>query len=293
MPPMIAPVANAMQQALDSSATVTPIAARLPEGLKVKSKNWTREQILVAINLYCQLPFGKLHKGNPLIIEIAKLIGRTPDAVAMKLTNLASLDPAITETGRKGLSGSSSLDKEVWAEFLTNPDAIGYESQVIVDSLAQQDKAVEALSSDSEPESGLTNFYAENTIVKVQARVKQSFFRKAVLSSYEGRCCITGLNDRRLLVASHIVPWSKDEHNRLNPANGLCLSALHDKAYDRGLITVTPDFIIKISEQLHSVNNKMAHDYLIAMHNKKISLPSKFAPAREFLAYHQERIFLK
>lgn len=293
MPPMIAPVANAMQQALYSSVTVTPIAARLPEGLKVKSKNWTREQILVAINLYCQLPFGKLHKGNPLIIEIAKLIGRTPDALAMKLTNLASLDPAITETGRKGLPGSSSLDKEIWAEFLANPDAIGYESQVIVDSLAQQDKAVEALSSESEPESILPSFFAENIVVKAKIRVKQSFFRKAVLSSYENRCCMTGLGDSRLLIASHIAPWSHDEHNRLNPANGLCLSALHDKAFDRGLITVTPDYQIKVSSQLQDDNSKLAKDYLLSLDNKKITLPKKFSPLKDLLAYHAENIFIQ
>ncbi|WP_374354214.1 HNH endonuclease [Chitinimonas sp.] len=289
---MIATVAKFMRQRLDESATVAATPTELPKGLNVASNNWTREQILVAINLYCQLPFGRLHKGNPIIIKTAKLLGRTPDALAMKLTNLASLDPAITDSGRKGLSGSSSLDKAIWAEFIENPEIIGYESQLLVDALARQDSAVEALSSDTEPESLLPSFYAENTVAKTQIRVKQSFFRKSVLSSYEGRCCMTGLADSRLLVASHIVPWSKDEHNRLNPANGLCLSALHDKAYDRGLITVTPDFEIKVSSQLSSQTSEMAQRYLHGLAGSKIELPKKFVPDRDFLAYHAETIFL-
>lgn len=139
--------------------------------------NWTREQILVAINLYCQIPFGRLHKGNPIIIKAAKLIGRTPDALAMKLTNLASLDPAITETGRKGLDGSSNLDKAIWAEFEENPDAIGYESQLLVDALAKQDQSVEPLSSETEPESLLPSYYAESTTARTQIRVDYELAR--------------------------------------------------------------------------------------------------------------------
>lgn len=272
---------------------ITPIQKGVPKGRTVAGNNWTREQILVAINLYCQIPFGRLHKGNPIIIKTAKLIGRTPDALAMKLTNLASLDPAITETGRKGLDGSSNLDKTIWAEFEENPDVIGYESQLLVDALAKQDQSVEPLSSETEPESLLPSYYAESTTARTQIRVKQSFFRKAVLSSYENRCCITGLADPRLLIASHIVPWSKDEHNRLNPANGLCLSALHDKAYDRGLITVTADFEIRVSGQLQGQTSQLAQNYLLNLTGKKIDLPKKFIPNRDFLAYHAENIFIE
>lgn len=97
------------------------------------SNNWTREQLLIAINLYCQLPFGKFHQGNPLIIATAAKIGRTPSALAMKLSNLASLDPDITGSGRKGLAGASQLDRAIWAEFSANPDQVGYDSQVLVD----------------------------------------------------------------------------------------------------------------------------------------------------------------
>ena len=59
------------------------------------NQQWTREQTLIALNLYCQLTFGQLHRRNPLIVATALMIERTPDALAMKLVNLASLDPVI------------------------------------------------------------------------------------------------------------------------------------------------------------------------------------------------------
>ncbi|MCG3171790.1 MAG: hypothetical protein CALGDGBN_03488 [Pseudomonadales bacterium] len=58
---------------------------------KKSTAKWSREQLKLAFHLYCQLPFGRLHSGNPEIIELAAVIGRTPGALAMKLVNFASL----------------------------------------------------------------------------------------------------------------------------------------------------------------------------------------------------------
>ncbi|MBE9607799.1 HNH endonuclease [Chitinilyticum piscinae] len=253
------------------------------------ANNWTRDQLLIAINLYCQLPFGRLHKTNPLIIVTAHKIGRTPSALAMKLCNFASLDPEIIGNGRKGLAGASNLDREIWAEFTQDPETIGYQSQLMVDQLAQHDAALSSLSSEVEPTDISNHYYGEDVLVQAKARVKQAFFRKAVLSSYEHRCCITGLAEPKLLVASHIVPWSKDERNRLNPANGLCLSALHDK---EGLLTIRPDFTICVSERLLTDQSQLAKDYFWRFNGEGITLPNKFNPDPSFLAYHAEHVFI-
>ena len=208
---------------------------------------WTKEQVKLAFHLYCQLPYGRIHGRNPEIIALAKVIGRTSDAVAMKMLNIASLDPAITNTGRVGLGNASALDREVWDEFHSDWERLAVECQLLRQQLDKN--TVE----DPEPESDELipdDFTGETRQVLTAQRIKQHFFRRAVLSSYRGRCCMSGLSDARLLMASHIVPWSSDKINRLNPSNGLCLSAIHDKAFDRGLITISDDHEVMLSEQL-------------------------------------------
>lgn len=258
---------------------------------KMISNRWTKDQLKVVFNLYCQLPFGKMHKGNPTIIKIAKLIGRTPDAVAMKLTNFASLDPAITSTGRTGLKNRSAADREIWEEFHADWERLALESQLILDSLAMTDAP--ELTTQSEAMAMPRDYFGETKNVATEARVKQAFFRKTVVTNFEGRCCITGLAEQRLLVASHIKPWANDPNNRLNPHNGLCLSALHDRAFDRGLLTVLPDLTVRVSSALsQQVKNEFCNRALLAFDGLKISTPKKFAPALEFLDYHAQHVFL-
>ncbi len=95
------------------------------------TNRWTKEQLKLALHLYCQLPFGKLDMRTPDVIRLAKLIGRTPSAVSMKLNNFASLDPAITGTGRKGLDGASNLDREIWAEFHADWEKLAVECEML------------------------------------------------------------------------------------------------------------------------------------------------------------------
>lgn len=255
----------------------------------MKSTNWTKEQTKLAFHLYCQIPFGKIHSRNPEVMALAGLIGRTPGAVAMKMSNLASLDPAITSSGRSGLGNASAMDKEVWEEFHSDWEKLALECEQLK-AIKSNDKIVEDDSDDSIfiPD----DFTGETKKVIIEQRVKQHFFRKAVLSSYSGRCCISGVSDSRLLVASHIIPWSKDKANRLNPSNGLCLSAIHDKAFDKGLISLTDEFRIIISDDLKKQKDDFVLQTFISFENKLIQLPEKFIPEAAFLAYHREHIFV-
>lgn len=260
-----------------------------------KSNNWTREQLLVAFNLYCQLPFGKLDQRNPDIIRFAAMIGRTPSALAMKLVNIASLDPVITDSGRKGLVGASKLDRAMWDEMQQDWSKFALESQMMIDALVSQSNTslIEPLVTEEIDDDEGINYSAESKIAQTQIRVGQHFFRRAVMSAYAGRCCITGLTHPTLLVASHIIPWRSDKDNRLNPRNGLCLSTLHDKAFDKGLITITPDYTIKISSSARQLaDNRFASEWLIGLEGKKITLPEKFSPSMEFIEWHNEHIFL-
>lgn len=103
---------------------------------------------------------------------------------------------------------------------------------------------------------------------------------------------MSGLSEPRLLVASHIVPWSKDKANRLNPSNGLCLSAIHDKAFDKGLITLTDDFKIVVSEELKRKNDSFIIEVLLPLNGLAIEPPERFVPQAEFIAWHRSELFV-
>lgn len=249
---------------------------------------WTEEQLKLAFHLYCQLPFGKLHSRNPEIIRLATLINRTPGAVAMKLVNFASLDPAITSTGRTGLGNAGSLDREVWAEFHADWEKLAVECELLRRNLDAGTPTIDEADEQLVPE----DFTGETRRVVTEQRIKQNFFRRAVLSSYRGRCCMSGLSEPRLLIASHIVPWSKDKANRLNPSNGLCLSAIHDRAFDKGLITLTDDFRVVVSKELKCKKEPFITKVLLPLDGRVIELPERFMPSVEFLSRHRADLFV-
>ncbi len=89
---------------------------------------WSRPQLLVAFALYCRMLFGELHARNPDIIRVANAIGRTPSALAMKLVNIASIDPEIVSTGRKGLTNASANDRAMWSEMKADWERFAVES---------------------------------------------------------------------------------------------------------------------------------------------------------------------
>ncbi len=252
------------------------------------ANNWTREQLIITFNLYCKIPFAKTVKTNSEVIKIAKLIDRTPSAVAFKLGNFGSFDEELKKRGISGLPNTSRLDKEIWDEFNKDWEELTFQSELLIAQL--ENKPIEETA-----EIDLTNLPSgEERQRLVKVRVNQSFFRSAILTSYASKCCITGLNIPELLIASHIKPWKVDSENRTNPQNGLCLNALHDKAFDKGFITVTTDYKVKISHQLDNFQQQTnIADFFLKYEGFPISLPEKFMPKKEFLEYHYEKVFKK
>jgi predicted restriction endonuclease len=260
--------------------------------------NWTRLQILAALHVYLELPFGQLHQRNPKIKQLALWIGRTPGSVALKLVNLASLDPVIVASGRSAMANASALDKQIWAELQTNWDAVALDAAAEYERLAARNGLaadIDLLEENLPSEEILALEEGRTRSAVVQVRVNQARFRKAVLASYNATCCISGLRHEKLVIASHIVPWSEDTKNRLNPQNGLCLSALHDHAYDQGLITVMPDFKVRVSAQLMANKaDAFLSDSLLRFDQQAIRFPDRFAPAPAFLERHARRFgFIK
>lgn len=252
-----------------------------------KSQAWSRQQLLIAFSLYCHLPFGKLHAKNPQIIEYAGRIGRTPSALAMKLVNIASLDPSITETGRSGLKGASNADRAMWDEMQSDWLAFSIKMNDAANAINNN----VAVLTDFESCEDTDDYTGVTKTVQVNVRVGQRFFRKAVLSAYREKCCITGLSDPRLLIASHIIPWKADDKNRLNPSNGLCLSALHDKAFDIGLISLNSDFRVIVSPSIQIYNDDFLRRSILHYAGHAVAQPDKFRPQMDFISYHREHIY--
>ncbi len=256
--------------------------------MKEGQRHWSRDELVLAMNLYCKLPFGRLHQRNPEIIRLAKLIDRTPGSVAYKLVNFASLDPSLKKRGIKGASNASKLDKEVWAEFYNNWGDMPFESEKLRAKYEQVSlEELNQIAEDVVPAFGRTRE------VTVKARVNQSFFRSTILAAYNNRCCVTGLQKAELLVAGHIKPWSVDEANRLNPRNGICINALHDKAFEAGFITITEELKLRVSSLLFKDDSNINSTLFLKYDGKPIHLPTRFLPDPLFLRYHNKSRFKK
>jgi putative restriction endonuclease len=229
-------------------------------------RNWTEAEVRKALALYLRTTFGRIHQRNPDVVALAAEIGRTASSVALKLVNLAALDDSLP---RKGMANASATDRLVWNAFLRNPEILS-EKPIYV----QQE----------------TNYgkFAEGTGTNILApsfrRVGQDVFRQAILTAYRGRCAITGIDDPRLLNASHIVGWSEDTMHRMNLRNGICLGALHDRAFDRHLISFDPDWRMLVRKDV-PVAAKAALERGAATH---LAMPERFLPDPELIARHRE-----
>lgn len=249
---------------------------------------WTRVQTIVALNLYCKIPFNRVSSNHPDIIRIAKIIGRTPNSVKMKIGNFGSFDPELKKRGIVGLGNTSKLDESVWNEFNSDWENLAYESELLISKFTHQPiEKVAEIDIENIP-------LGKEREAIIKQRVNQSFFRSTILSSYNLKCCITGLSITDFLVASHILPWSKNDKHRLNPHNGLCLNSIHDRAFDKGFITITSEYKIKVSKYFDAYRKENAvADLFLKYENQSIILPDKFSPSKEFLEYHHSNIFRK
>ncbi|MBL4870444.1 MAG: HNH endonuclease [Robiginitomaculum sp.] len=242
-------------------------------------KLWQRPEQMLALELYCRTPFGKIHSRNPDIMNLAKILDRTPASVSLKMANFAALDPTID---RKGMGNYSKSDAIIWEEFFDNPTA--FLSQVERQHTFKSNQSYEF----STP--SIREEFREGTDVLVQTKSRrhQDFFRRMLISTYGGKCALTSIAQPELLIASHIKPWSVDKKARLNPRNGILLNALHDRAFDKGLISFSDNMDLLISKNFNF--SEIAKPFF---ENSKFNSPEKFHPDPIFLQYHREVIFEK
>ena len=269
---------------------MTP-ASHNPSDHKPSNHNaaWTREELTLALYLYCQIPFAKTKANNPEVMRLARLLDRTPASVARKLGNFGAFDPLLTAKGISGLTHSSKADRMIWNEFDHAWDRLVSESLLLLESRQAQ------IVPESEEDAPIIARPAGATQrqATVLARVGQSFFRRTVLSSYENRCCVCALDLPQLLVGSHIIPWAVKEEQRTDPQNGLCLCVLHDKAFDKGLIAVGSNLEIMVAARIGASRSVFANAAIQSFAGKTIRMPRRFAPHADCLAWHTANVFQK
>lgn len=251
-----------------------------------KKGNWTEEELILAFNLYCKIPFGQFHHDNKKVIELSKIIGRTPSAVSLKLSNFARLDPIHKKRGVSGMSHGSKLEQVIWDRFNDNWDELAYESELLL-ARSKGQRVTDIL----EDLKYIPNGKEKEASVKV--RINQSFFRSMILANYRSRCAICSLPESRLLIAAHIIPWAADPANRMNPKNGICMCVLHEKAFDVGLIAINDNSVIVLSKHIKRLFSEppVQRGFIIYEGNKIIE-PDKFQPDGKFVKYHRDNIFL-
>ena len=249
---------------------------------------WTRDELIVAFNLYLKLPFGQLDHRTQEIIELAKIIGRTPSAVSMRLNNYAHVDPYHQQRGIVGLANGRRQVEPIWKEFVNNQNELIFESEKILAKF--QHKSIKKKF--AELLIGTEKLKGKDKVREVKTRVNQSVFRQIVLANFSSKCAITEIDIPELLIANHIIPWSENEDERLNPENGICFSPTFDKCFDKGFIGIDADYKIYLSKRLKENNTKSYFEnHFKDLEGRKIHLPIKYLPKPEFLDYHFTKIF--
>lgn len=244
---------------------------------------WKREELILAFELYCRIPFKKTKANNTEIINLAGILHRTPASVARKLGNFGAFDPHLRQQNISGLPHYSRLDREIWNEFNNDWNTLVFEAYKIRKKFGDERFELIDINFPDGPSEKLRT---------VKQRIHQSFFRETTLCNYEWRCCITGINIPECLIASHIIPWSKEEKYRTDPTNGLCLSATFDKLFDNGLLTINDNYSIMISSRLLRSKDEAAKDAICIYNDKPIIMPHRFIPSSNHIKWHRDNVFV-
>ncbi len=263
-------------------------------------KNWTEEELILALALYLQkVPFSKISRNNPYIIKLASYIGRTPSAVGLKLCNLAHLDPVQRRRNVTGMQNGSKLDKVIWDQYVSEnkfskllEDITNLSERYAIpqDFFLGDITPGTVIVNEKTPELTVCNIDSTEVLVTTKQRVGQSFFRNSVLTNFENKCSVTGIHSKELVEAAHIIPWqSSNDDLRLNPKNGIALNVLLHRAYDADLVGIDQDLIIYVSDELLCQQVENTGNFFKNIDNTKLATPINIRPDQDLLQIRFEQ----
>lgn len=235
-----------------------------------------------------------LHGQSLYDVHDMAVLEQVGDLVKEEVKNMREGLPNIFDYGRPN-QRSYPLKSFCSAALKSLKEYALYEQEVkLADAIVAQESNPRTISKKLITHFDLTK-EGKDVVSITKRRKGQDYFRRMVLTNYSSRCALTGIDIPQLLIASHIIPWEDKKHkqDRLNPCNGICLSALYDKAFDEGLITFSPsDYTVCLSSALRKHETQEYFDlHFGIIIGKKLSMPTEFLPNREFLEYHYDCIF--
>jgi len=260
----------------------------LIEMVKVR---YTEDECILALELYLMLPRKDIRRDNPQIIQLSDFLTskghpHNANSIKMKLENFKAFDPLYLG---KSLSNGSDMDRKIWERFyatgFTDLSKAAEESRM---RISHGDSSVFGM--ENLDEGGRTK------LVEMMERSNQDIFRGRVLTVYDSKCCITGIQSNDMIQACHIKPWSASPENskeRLDPRNGLCLNVLHHKAFDDGLFTLDEKYRVELSPALEQIERpEVIKRYYRPYEGQTITIDMKeFLPSEEYLDYHRKNVF--
>ena len=123
----------------------------------------------------------------------------------------------------------------------------------------------------------------------IKARIGQGAFREVILKVYQNRCCLTGIDLPEVNRASHIIGWAERTETRMDPRNGLCLSATYDAAFDRKLISFDDDYRLILSKSIRDhLHSESLQTHFLSREGQRMEWPGRFRPLRAYLECHRK-----
>lgn len=244
---------------------------------------WSREEFILALDLYFRIPFGQISKSNPDIIKLADFIGRTPSSVGMRLSNYANCDPELKATGIKGLAGGQQQCQPYWDEFA---NARG---KLITAAIESRTQLIEAHRRES------NEFYTHKSewdnLVNEMYDYK---FQDIVAKNYHGHCAISGMKAKQFLVGCHIIPSCENEAESMKASNGILLNLLYARAYVEGLIGFDTKYKIHFSLDIKKHKFEDGFHLFKRYEGEHLQLGDVIIkPDTAFLEWHMDTVFNK
>lgn len=247
-------------------------------------RDWTELEDIACLYLYLSKGRRQIDDSDPDLVKLAEALSRTPGAVSFKSANFRFIDPY---SKGKGFEHGSKMDAKVWTAY---SDDIERAKEIFDLFIQSPDPSSEVI--DTEQRIDSKNYDIPDSYGRAAVRTSQFKIRANALSIYGESCSLCHIDLPMLLVASHVVPWKADQKIRADPRNVILLCAMHDKMFDRGIISIDENYRVIGSTKLNEY--PIAERHVKQLEGKKMGIKGggEMLPKQDYLEYHRKHVFI-